>query len=58
MGRGVWQVPFTMHIGFTRPAYVDRDPSRLLPVAIPVSDIELLDTWSVVGLGGDRFQRF
>ena len=33
-------------------AFVDRDPSRLLPVVIPVHDVELLDTWNVVGLAG------
>ena len=33
-------------------AFVDRDPSRLLPLAIPTRDVELLDTWNVVGLGG------
>ena len=33
-------------------AYIDRDPSRLLPLAIPVHDVELLDTWDVVGLRG------
>ena len=33
-------------------AFIERDPSRLLPLAIPAGDIEVLDTWNVVGLGG------
>ena len=33
-------------------AFVDRDPSRLLPLAIPAADVELLNTWDVVGLAG------
>lgn len=33
-------------------AFVDRDPSRFLPLAIPARDVELLDSWNVVGLGG------
>ena len=33
-------------------ALVERDPSRPLTVAIPVADVELLDTWNVVGLAG------
>ena len=31
-------------------ALVDGDPSRLLPLALPVSDLEVLDTWHAVGL--------
>lgn len=33
-------------------AFIDRDPSRLLPLAIPVRDVTLLETWTVVGLAG------
>ncbi len=33
-------------------AFIDRDPSRLLPVVIPVRDVEILDTWHAVGLAG------
>jgi indole-3-acetate monooxygenase len=33
-------------------AFVERDPSRLLPLAIPVRDVEVLDSWNVVGLSG------
>lgn len=33
-------------------ALVERDPSRVLPLAIPARDVMLLDSWNVVGLGG------
>ncbi len=33
-------------------ALVERDPSRVLPLAIPAADVELLNTWDVVGLAG------
>jgi indole-3-acetate monooxygenase len=32
--------------------FVERDPSRLLPIVIPAADVTLLDTWTVVGLSG------
>ena len=33
-------------------ALVEKDPSRVLPVAIPAGDVTLLDSWNVVGLAG------
>lgn len=33
-------------------AFVDRDPSRVLPFVLPVADVDILDTWNVVGLAG------
>lgn len=33
-------------------ALVERDPSRFLPLAIPAKDVELIDSWDVVGLAG------
>ena len=33
-------------------AFVDRDPSRLLPLAIPARDVTLVDSWDVIGLAG------
>ncbi len=39
-------------------AFVERDPSRLLPLAVPVQDVELLETWNVVGLAGTGSKDF
>jgi indole-3-acetate monooxygenase len=33
-------------------AFVDRDPSRPLAFVVPARDVEILDTWDVVGLSG------
>ena len=51
---GTWRLASGIHHAewVHASALVDRDPSRLLPLAIPVRDVELLDTWNVVGLGG------
>ena len=51
---GTWRLASGIHHAdwIHASAFVDRDPSRLLPLAIPARDVELLDTWSVVGLGG------
>jgi indole-3-acetate monooxygenase len=51
---GTWRLASSIHHAewVHATAYVERDPSRLLPIAIPVADIEMLDTWNVVGLGG------
>lgn len=32
--------------------FIERDPSRVLPMVIPVGDGTVLDTWHVVGLAG------
>lgn len=51
---GSWRLASAIHhAGWVyATALVERDPSRLLPLAIPVSNVELLDTWNVVGLAG------
>ncbi len=51
---GTWRLASSIHHAswVHATAFVDRDPSRVLPLAIPAGDVELLDTWSVVGLSG------
>ncbi len=51
---GTWRLASGIHHAdwVHASAFVDRDPSRLLPLAIPARDVELLDSWKVVGLGG------
>ncbi len=51
---GTWRLASAIHHAewVYASAFVDRDPSRLLPLAIPAKDVELLDTWNVVGLAG------
>ena len=51
---GTWRLASAIHHAewVHASALVDRDPSRLLPLAIPARDVELLDTWKVVGLAG------
>ncbi|CAA9217664.1 MAG: hypothetical protein AVDCRST_MAG57-430 [uncultured Blastococcus sp.] len=33
-------------------AFVEGDPSRPLPLAIPAQELDVLDTWNVIGLAG------
>ena len=33
-------------------AFVEGDPSRPLPLAVPVHELDVLDTWNVIGLAG------
>jgi indole-3-acetate monooxygenase len=51
---GTWRVASSIrHADWIHAtAYVDGDPSRLLPIAIPARDVELIDSWQVIGLGG------
>ena len=51
---GTWRLATSIHHAswVHAAAHVDRDPSRLLPLAIPAGDVELLDNWKVVGLAG------
>ncbi len=51
---GTWRLASSIHHAewVYATALVDRDPSRLLPMAIPVRDVEVLDTWNVAGLAG------
>ncbi len=51
---GTWQLASSIrHADWIHvAAFVERDPSRLIPLAIPAGDVELLDSWQVVGLGG------
>ena len=51
---GTWRLASAVHHAswVYATALVERDPSRILPLAIPVRDVTLLDTWDVVGLAG------
>ena len=51
---GTWRVVSAIHHAdwIHATAYVDGDPSRLLPMAIPAADAQLVDSWHVVGLSG------
>ncbi len=51
---GTWRLASSIHHAtwIHATAYVERDPSRLLPFAIAARDVELLDSWKVVGLSG------
>ncbi len=51
---GTWRLASAIHHAswVYATALVERDPSRVLPLAIPVRDVKLLDTWDVVGLAG------
>ena len=51
---GTWRLASAIHHAdwVYATALVERDPSRVLPLAIPVRDVALLDTWDVVGLAG------
>ncbi len=51
---GTWRLASAIHHAdwVHAAAYVERDPSRLLPLAIPARDVTLLDSWNVIGLGG------
>ena len=57
---GTWRLASSIHHAawVYATAFVDRDPSRLLPLAIPARDVELLDTWNVVGLAGTGSKDF
>jgi len=52
--KGTWRLASSIHNArwVHALALVERDPSRPLAVAIPVADVELLNTWNVVGLAG------
>lgn len=51
---GTWQLASAIHHAdwVFASALIERDPSRVLPLAIPTADVELLDSWNVVGLSG------
>ena len=51
---GTWRLASSIHHAdwIHATAHVDGDPSRLLPMAIPTGDVELIDSWRVVGLSG------
>ncbi len=51
---GTWRLASAIHHAdwIYASAFIERDPSRLLPLAIPAKDVELLDSWNVVGLAG------
>lgn len=51
---GTWRLASGIHHAswIHATTHIDRDPSRLLHVAIPARDVALLDSWDVVGLAG------
>ena len=51
---GTWRLASAIHHAswVYATALVERDPSRILALAIPVRDVKLLETWDVVGLAG------
>lgn len=51
---GTWRLASAVHHArwIHATALVERDPSRLLPLALPAGDVEILDSWHPVGLGG------
>ena len=51
---GTWRLASGIHHAdwIHATALVERDPSRVLAMAIPARDVTLLDTWTVVGLAG------
>ncbi len=51
---GTWRLASAIHHAswVHATALIEKDPSRVLPVAIPAGDVTLLDTWNVVGLAG------
>ena len=57
---GTWRLASSIHHAewVHATALIERDPSRILPLAIRARDVELLDTWNVVGLGGTGSKDF
>jgi alkylation response protein AidB-like acyl-CoA dehydrogenase len=51
---GTWRVASSIHHAdwIHATAHVDGDPSRLLPIVIPAKDVQLVNSWQVIGLGG------
>ena len=51
---GTWRLASSIHHAcwVHATALIDRDPSRVLPVAIPAGDVTLVGSWNVVGLAG------
>ena len=51
---GTWRLASGIHHAswIHATALIGRDPSRVLPVAIPARDVVVVDSWNVVGLAG------
>ena len=51
---GRWRLASAIHSArwVHATALIERDPSRVLPMAIPAGDVTLVDSWNVVGLAG------
>ena len=51
---GRWRLASAIHSArwVHATALIERDPSRVLPMAIPAGDVTLVDSWNVVGLSG------
>lgn len=57
---GTWRLASGIHHAtwVLVPALADGDPSRLLTLAVPVADVEVQDSWNVVGLSGSGSSDF
>ena len=51
---GTWRFASAVHHAqwIHATTHIERDPSRLLKLAIPARDVTLVDSWNVVGLAG------
>ena len=57
---GTWRLASAIHHAqwVHGSAFVDRDPSRLLPFVVPADEVTLIDSWNVIGLAGSGSNDF